>query len=271
MPGVGTSAQSTYRELVAPPRLVGRFLCLWVQRIGTGAGLYSHRVLPDACADIVWIAERPPVLVGPATRSVTVELPRNAIILGARLHPGFAASILGLPADETRDREIPLGDLWPNWRQLFARVADQPAPDRLALIEAGLSKHVGDCASPDRLVVAAVDWIARHPAGRVRELSRWLSLSPRQLQRRFVAGVGYGPKTFQRVLRFQRALSLARVGSTARLDLAWLAAEAGYADQAHMTREAQALGGRTPSALFASVGTTLGMSDFFKTASAPRT
>jgi AraC-like DNA-binding protein len=265
------SALSTYRELAPPPALAGRFICLWVQQIGAGAGPYSHRVLPDACADIVWIGERAPVLAGPATHSVTVELPAGSIILGARLHPGFAASILGFPALEAQDQEIPLGDLGPGWKRLFDGLSDRPAPQRLAFVEAGLARRLAQCPATDRLVVAAVDWLARHPAGRVRELSRRLEISPRQLQRRFSAGVGYGPKTFQRVLRFQRALSLAHQGSGAGLDLASLAAESGYADQAHMTREVQALGGGAPSALFARAGTTLAMSDFFKTASAHRT
>jgi methylphosphotriester-DNA--protein-cysteine methyltransferase len=55
--------------------------------------------------------------------------------------------------------------------------------------------------------------------------------------------VGYGPKTFARVARFWRALALVRAGES----LAAAAAEAGYADQAHMTRELVVLGGRTPA------------------------
>jgi AraC-like DNA-binding protein len=165
---------------------------------------------------------------------------------------------------EARDREVPLVALGSNWKRLFDGLADQPMPRRLAL-EAGLAKRLSECSPADRLIVSAVDWLARHPAGRVRDLSRRLAVSPRQLQRRFRACVGYGPKTFQRVVRFQRVLGMAGQGFGNRLDLASLAAEAGYADQAHMTREVQALGGRAPNALLASAGTTLGMSDFFKT------
>jgi hypothetical protein len=48
----------------------------------------------------------------------------------------------------------------------------------------------------------------------------------------------YGPKTLQRVLRFRRFVS--RIDACPDiLDLATLAAEAGYADQAHLTRVMQ--------------------------------
>jgi len=90
-------------------------------------------------------------------------------------------------------------------------------------------------------------------------------LSSRQLQRRFSAAVGYGPKTFYRIFRLQRVLALARKPQLFDGNLPLLALETGYADQAHMTRELQRLAGRPPTALLSKVDTTLGMSDFFKT------
>ncbi len=80
--------------------------------------------------------------------------------------------------------------------------------------------------------------------------------------RRFREWVGYGPKTLQRILRLQRLLLLAEGGAGALGDLA---VAAGYADQAHMTREVGALAGITPRLLVAAGGATLGMSDLFKT------
>jgi len=74
-----------------------------------------------------------------------------------------------------------------------------------------------------------------------------LALSERQLRRRFLDAVGYGPKTLARILRFQRFLALAKPGE----NLAALAYEAGYADQAHLTRECRRLGARTPAELVA--------------------
>jgi AraC-like DNA-binding protein len=85
------------------------------------------------------------------------------------------------------------------------------------------------------------------PATPVPALADASGIGERQLRRRFAAAVGYGPKTFARIARFQRALALLRAGEPA----AGAAYAAGYADQAHMTREMRALAGRTPSALTA--------------------
>jgi hypothetical protein len=69
---------------------------------------------------------------------------------------------------------------------------------------------------------------------------------------------------FQSVLRFQRLLKTAReIG--AKQDLADLAASAGYADQAHMTRDVYRLANLWPTVLLRSAESTLEMSDLFKT------
>jgi AraC-like DNA-binding protein len=88
----------------------------------------------------------------------------------------------------------------------------------------------------------------RDPSARAEELADDVGLSVRQLRRRCHAAVGYGPKTLQRVLRFQRFVRLidAPAGPP---DLAAAAAQSGYADQAHLSRECVALSGLTPVGL----------------------
>lgn len=79
------------------------------------------------------------------------------------------------------------------------------------------------------------------PGSRVGAVSSSLGVSERQLLRRFRDAVGYGPKTLDRVLRFQRFLALGGPGPAGGSGeaLAGLAASAGYADQAHLTRESE--------------------------------
>lgn len=101
----------------------------------------------------------------------------------------------------------------------------------------------------------------RHPGGRVRDLARLIGLSGRQLQRRFRAEVGYGPKVFQRIMRFRRLLAAA----PRYRNLVLLAGSLEYADQAHMSREVREFAGESPRGLLRHVGTTLSMSDLFNT------
>ena len=100
---------------------------------------------------------------------------------------------------------------------------------------------------PDRLVLDAVHLLGR-PGARADLVAARLGLGERQLRRRCQAAVGYGPRMLTRVLRFRRFLSRAEAAGTVA-DLAGLAAEVGYADQAHLTRESTRLAGLPPAAL----------------------
>jgi AraC-like DNA-binding protein len=117
-------------------------------------------------------------------------------------------------------------------------------------------------AAPDAAVQAAVVRL-RDPRTRVDELAASLGSSERQLPRRFLAAVGYGPKTLQRVLRRRRFLASVQEGAVGLPggprcvldDLAGAALTAGYADQAHLARECRALTGLAPAQLARTAGT----------------
>jgi AraC-like DNA-binding protein len=171
-----------------------------------------------------------------------------------------------VPATELLNRSALLSAVWGNGKNArFARIPDGPS---LAARRSALAELLFGCLAPaaafDQVVVASIRWLAHHPHGRVEQLSQWIGTSHRQLQRRFSTAVGYGPKMFQSVLRFQRLLNFAgREG--ARQTLADLAANAGYADQAHMTREVRRFANRPPTVLLQSAECTLRLSDLFKT------
>jgi transcriptional regulator GlxA family with amidase domain len=92
--------------------------------------------------------------------------------------------------------------------------------------------------------------LADHPGRSLPALADDVGLSERQLRRRVEDAVGYSPRMLARVLRFGRFLRAARATGPGR-ELARLATEAGYADQAHLTRESRELGGLPPAALLA--------------------
>ncbi|MDQ1420367.1 MAG: hypothetical protein QOJ52_2329, partial [Acidimicrobiaceae bacterium] len=80
-------------------------------------------------------------------------------------------------------------------------------------------------------------------------------LSCRQLRRVVENETGLGPKTLQRIGRLQRFLRLAESGGGGGLDggggLSRWAARAGYADQAHLSRDVHDLAATTPARLLA--------------------
>ncbi len=255
-------AASDYREFLPPIALRQHVLCLWTQSMQRSDEVYAHRVLPDACVDLVFFQGQSPAVIGPWTESFIAQLAPGTRITGVRFHPGKAAAMLGLPASELINQQAALGDIWRvAAREPFAGIAELGSfrASRSAL-ESALLRHLRNVATTDSTVTAAIEWIARRPGARIEELSDLAGISSRQMQRRFSAAVGYGPKMFQSVLRFQRLLYFAsiRVGQPRLADLA---ARAGYADQSHMNREVRRFAEKSPGELLVSPGCTLKLAD----------
>jgi AraC-like DNA-binding protein len=242
--------------------------CLW--RRDAEPQRRVQRVVPDACVDIVWVPGKRPLVAGPATRPLLSELPAGTAVFGVRFRVGAAGAALGWPAHDLLDATVALEELWGRAAAEAiaerAEAAGEPS-QRLIALAAGVAARL---PPPDRLDgavrLAATSMAA--PGARVERLGDRVGLGERQLRRRFAGAVGYGPKTLQRVLRFQRFLALAPAGDAGG-DLARLALDAGYADQAHLTRECRRLAGLPPAALLAAgVGPAGERSDSFKTESA---
>lgn len=233
----------SYRELPAPAGLEAHVACLW-----TSHDRAVH-VLPDACADIVLDAGRL-MVAGPATTARTAVATPGRERIGIRFRIGSAGPALGLPAAELRDRAVPLAELWGRaGRRLEDRVAAAPGTeDALTALLHGVAARLPLPHGGDRAVRRAT--LALVCEGRsVREAARIVGVGERQLRRRCERAVGYGPATLVRIARFQRLLALAdhEPGGP----LARLALDAGYADQAHLSRESRRLSGLSPAALLA--------------------
>jgi AraC-like DNA-binding protein len=231
------------RELAPPPGLEQQVACVW---IGDGSAVH---VLPDACVDIVWTKERL-MVAGPATGPDLAPATPGQGRCGVRFRVGAAGAALGLPASELLDEIVPLEEIWGDaGRRLGDRVALAERP--LEALVAGVYDRISGAG--DELVREAV-FRLRGGEDSVERLARATAMSERQLRRRFERGVGYGPRTLRRVLRFQRFLGVAQGGGS----LARMATDAGYADQAHLVRDCRRLAGVTPRALLAAGATPAG-------------
>jgi len=211
----------------------------------------AERVLPDACIDIIWDGASL-FVAGPDTGPVPVIALPGQFFVGVRFRSGKAPGFLGVEASELLDRRVPLADLW--GRACAERMADRLAsvasPEGAAsILDDAVASRARTVPEPDPIIDDLLAMFMTTPPdalGAVQFASHHMCVGERRLYRHCRAAVGYGPKTLERVLRFQRARRIARgTGS-----LASVAAEAGYADQAHLTRECRRLAGATPSDLF---------------------
>jgi AraC-like DNA-binding protein len=232
-----------YRELAPGRAFRHEISCLWVHAAPPDRSRPAM-VLPDACIDLIWQSGVGAFVAGPDTGPAPVSLPPGTVCAGVRFRPGAGGPALGLPLSELLDRRVPAAEV-PSLaaHQLPGSLPPDVALRRVAGIAAGLVTQ----RQPDPVVMAAARLLAR-PRARAEQIAAHLEISERQLRRRCQAAVGYGPRTLYRVLRFRRFLS--RLDARAEeVDLARWAAEAGYADQAHLTRESSRLAGVPPAAL----------------------
>ncbi|MBK0012979.1 DUF6597 domain-containing transcriptional factor [Stenotrophomonas sp. S41] len=241
----GTGA--AYQEHPAPAALRGAFGQLWQSQLDADAS-GSITVLPDGCVDILW---RNGVLfaVGPDRVAAHPQLAPGAQVLGARFQPGQAQAALGISLADMLGQAIPLAELKGRWAKDVAdAVGDAPPHRRMQRLATLLHPHMGQPTDDLAARRAKALFHGLAEGSSIDALAEHLDLHPRSLRRLSQQQFGYGAKTLQRILRLQRFLRGCR--SDATLAMAARAADAGYADQAHLSRDARELAGMTATALW---------------------
>ena len=192
----------------------------------------GRRIVPDGYADILWFPGATPFLAGPDTGPTVSVIPRSTPYVRVQLRRARATALTGAGLDETTDQRVDLDHLWRDrrWRRL-ADEADVEVGSRLLLDT--LRDRMDDRWEPDHDIERILAGLDPH-------------LGARQARRRFRHAMGYGQATFRRIQRFSHVRALCADGR----DLATAAAQAGYSDQAHLSREVRRLTGLTPGTYF---------------------
>jgi AraC-like DNA-binding protein len=252
-PKTETNARAAcYQEFRPGPTLAESIECFWTSTLEATPGFSAtHNVLPDGCMDIIFDFQGTDSLqafvVGTMTRPLNVNTRGPVEMLGVRFRPGGQAAFMKFDGTELVDERADLGHFWGRsageaWHQL----AETTAAARVNAIQKLLTGRAKKNMDGDPFVRHCVSRIeAARGSLRIGDLERTTGLSARQLERKFARQVGISPKAFARVVRFKGVLAAASAGTP---DWAVLAAELGFADQAHLVREFKAFSGQTPSA-----------------------
>jgi AraC-like DNA-binding protein len=236
-----------YSEVAPPPALRPFVEHLWVHRIEDPPPPEGRRLLPDGRVNLVWVGGLGVQISGPQTHYTRPPDVPRMLVFGATFRPGAAPHLLRTPASELVNHHVALDAVDARLAaRIDARLQDAADPRQaLAAFADELERSLPGTHGPDPAVNDAVR-LLDHPAATIAEVATRTFVSERELQRRFAEHIGYGPKTLQRVLRFQRFMQHIAVP---RAELAGAAARAGYTDQSHLTRETRRLAGLTPSRL----------------------
>lgn len=235
-----------YREYRPPAALDAHFQCVWTNAMPRQES-GSAAIVPDGCVDIVWI-DGELAVAGPDVTAAISPLTPGGTVVGIRFRPGAASRWLGLPMSEIVGARVPLDTFWgASAREIGARMGDASSPaERMRIMQKAFSGLATDLEPSSSEFGFVFNALGTESGGRgMTTILDRLDVSPRTLRRRCQEAFGYGPKTLDRILRFQRFLHLAR--QPEGVNLAGLAFAAGYADQPHLTREVRRLSGFSPA------------------------
>jgi len=169
-------------------------------------------------------------------------------VLGVRFNPGGFRPFWNAPVSRLTDRTIPAAEVF-GAAAAAAQQAIMRAPTDTAMVtdaEEFLTRVLPGRDLVAESVADLVSMINGDPSlTRVDQLAAVSGLSVRRLQRLFAEYVGVGPKWVMRRARLHEAAQRADRGDVT--DWAAIAADLGYADQAHLTREFTALIGVPPT------------------------
>ncbi|MFI5802651.1 DUF6597 domain-containing transcriptional factor [Streptomyces sp. NPDC051561] len=225
---------------------------------------YASHLVPHPSVNVVFQrdAGRPcsGEVAGVGRGMFTRKLEGAGRVCGVQFKPGgFGPFVPGSAVSEWTGRQVPLAEVFPGLDgegDPSGDVLDPPDEHaRVAALDAFLLA-LGPRPDPGaELAMALADRI-RHDRTirRAGDLARDEGMSLRTLQRLFAGRIGVGPKWVILRYRMLEALEYAEsatavdVDAEAHVDWARLAADLGYADQAHLVRDFTATLGVPPTA-----------------------
>ncbi len=234
-------------------------------RSGSGAAI-GHRVLPlNLATMIIDFATSSGSVTGPRSVSIVDERTGWGHGVSVGLNPAGTAALLGVPMRELAGGAARLEDVlargkaesaaWLGDAELAKRLGEAPDwPARFAILDGLLDQRLTAAVAAgwraDGLLMHAW-WRLQQSGDRlpIGILAKESGISRRNLELRFQRQVGLSPGTVARIARFQRAVGMLTRSS----GLSRAAADCGYADQSHLSREIRAMAGMTPTELCASV------------------
>ncbi len=247
-------------RVMADGRLSKLVLHMWWVRWGPLAEARRQRVLSDPVIHLTFETgsgplhgfSTPVALVhGVVPEVFEVTLPREGRVTGVAFQPGAFATAFGVDASELTGRAVPaeqiLGEEIKRLRDvLVTELAESIRREILARHLLPLC-DLGVIEDPTYdLIRRACELVDAGDFTRVEDLADAVHVTPRTLQRAFPKLVGVPPLWVIRRRRLQRVAE--RLDRGDAINLAELAAELGFADQAHLTRECRRVIGRTPGA-----------------------
>src|SRR4030095_3926430 len=222
----------------------------------------TMRVVPDGTTAISIQRQKSGfsewLLRGPLLRPDERRFTAPTTLVGVRLRPGVAFLLSGIPASAMVDRPIARSQCTACRELVSIDPSEHTSAQCIDALERFLINRLENSNVHDVVAPALSEIEREHGCLPVADVAARCGVSPRHLNRLMRLWLGYGPKRYAGIVRFQATLM--QMEHAPEQSVALLASESGYFDQAHLTSDVARFAGATPGHLI-----SRGMSDFSKT------
>jgi AraC-like DNA-binding protein len=208
-----------------------------------------YTALPDGCVDLVLEVapdDHGAWIYGSTTRPTDIACSQGAHYLGIRFQPGQSRHFIDVDACELTDARVELHALMSFPAEVIATriISGALFSDLDDILTTTLSRSQPEASLIDH-VIQHIE--ARHGLVSIEAVATRFGKSRRQLERTFAQTVGVPLKFFCTLARLRHAARM--ISQSSQRPLTTIAGDAGYSDQAHMTRDFRRLAGVTPAQL----------------------
>lgn len=250
--------------------------CYWTLESPKEEMPEKQTIVPDGCMEMIFhygdlykqyldngnsIIQPRCFVIGQLIQPLIIEPTGETGIFSVRFHPeGFLPFTTNL-IKEMENTAVSLEKLFgKDGQEISLQILNaNSTSERIKLIEIFLLNRLTDIKNIDRIVKSTVGMIiTANGQLPVDELSKKTNLNRRQLLRKFSSVIGLSPKQLSRTIRLQAALKMLLNDQFS--NLAELAYENEYYDQAHFIKDFKEFTGCTPKEFY---GTHLRMSSLF--------
>jgi AraC-like DNA-binding protein len=249
-----------YREYPVPEDLRRLVKCAWRLEDGEPGGA-ARTIYPDGHCELIVHLKSPPQCWDPATgwhrqaatlfaaqRVTAVRLRAVSPIdcVGLRLQPAASGSLAAHALAQHRDHIVDLAAVDASFSKVLRTAVRAFASGSDTSLWQLLRRRAGGQPLDARIEAAVYRLQCSAGKSRIDSAARASGMSMRAFQTRFSQAVGLTPKEFARLMRLKATLHALDSSSASITELA---ADTGFADQAHATRELLRVTGLTPAKL----------------------
>lgn len=182
-------------------------------------------------------------LSGAATQNISAFSTGRFFHFGVSFYPHGFPAFFSLDCSELTDKEYSITDIE---KTTIGDLLDQCVSHRERVVI--MNRYLVNKLKPTNTSFALMHQLIHSAvidcSKKIHELQKETRISERQMERLFKTMIGISPKKYQRILRFEKALTL--LNTTAYSGLAALAYDLYYSDQAHFINDFKKFSGITP-------------------------